>query len=182
MLGLALAIVGFGLFYEDKVSHLLVDLKSYNAGILWILFGGLTWALYAVFHKIACKKHETQQINLVIYGLSSLLYLPFISFSGLQSLDSVNWILLISTGFNTILAYGAVAEALKHAPASKVSLIICLNPILTMILSSLAFSFDVKWMEGEILKSLAWAGAGLVIVGAALVVSGRKAKDQKLEA
>jgi len=177
--GLALASVGFLLFYEEQLASLLADTSAFNLGVLWVFIGGLAWGIYAVFHKLAAKKYAPQAINLSIYGLSSLVYIPFIKLQTFQNVDPLLWGLLLFSGFNTIFAYGFLSEALKRISATKVSLIICLNPILTMILSEVAAQMRWDGVRHDDLKAMAWMGAICVVVGAIFVVSAKPkiAKD-----
>ncbi len=177
--GMALASVGFLLFYEEQLSNLLEGAQSFNLGVFWVFVGGLTWGVYAVFHKLAAKKYAPQTINMSIYALATLLYLPFVKVQEFEKADSLLWALLIFSGFNTVFAYGFLSEALKRTSATKVSLIICLNPILTMIISEVASQLDLHGIRHDNLKSMAWMGAICVVVGAIFVVSGKPkiAKD-----
>lgn len=179
ILGMATASVGFLLFYQEQLASLMSDTKSFNLGVFWVFVGGLSWGVYAVFHKLSAKKYAPQTINLSIYALSTFLYLPIVKFETFQNLEGWLWALLIFSGFNTIFAYGFLSEALKRTSATKVSLIICLNPILTMIISEVASQMHWSEIRHEDLKPMAWLGALSVVIGAILVVSAKSkvAKD-----
>ncbi len=73
--------------------------------------------------------------------------------------------MLIFSGFNTLLAYGAFAEALDHWEASRVSAVLALTPIVT-----LGSVFGVSTLFPNILSPdvMTWMGA----VGAIVVVGG----------
>jgi drug/metabolite transporter (DMT)-like permease len=179
ILGLALACVGFLLFYEDKIQNFLGSVANYKEGVFWIFVGGLSWGVYAIFHKIACRRHDPQQINLMIYLTGSILYVPWLSPTNLISLSTSVWLLLLFASVNTVLAYGSLSEALKRMPSTKVSLILCLNPILTMLISEIGTAFEISWLGTEVLQEMAWVGGGLVILGAILVVSGKEVAVKK---
>ncbi len=178
--GLALASVGFLLFYEEQLANLLADTDNFNLGVLWVFLGGLAWGVYAIFHKLAGKKYAPQAINISIYGLSTLVYIPFVKWEIFENLDFSLWALLLFSGFNTIFAYGFLSEALKRISATKVSLIICLNPILTMIISELAFQLNWSGIRHDNLKAMAWMGAICVVAGAIFVVSGKPKIAQEI--
>jgi drug/metabolite transporter (DMT)-like permease len=172
--GLLLASLGFLIFYRDQLESFIGSISSYQKGVFWVFMGGVSWGAYAIFHKFACRRHDPQQINLMIYFVGSVLYLPFLNFEELVGLSRTTWILLMIASLNTVLAYGSLSEALKRMSAAKVSIILCLNPILTMLISALGSFLGLSWMQHEVLREFAWLGAGLVILGAVCVVSGKE--------
>lgn len=176
ILGIFVATLGFGLFYRDQILNLLGDLGQYNRGNLFMVGASLSWAFYAIFNKIALNKQSAQQINLVLYAVAALVLLPTISFESLMSLSSTGWVLMCLAGANTVLAYGCLGEAIKRISAAKVSIIITLNPLITMVLSQILNYFQVSWVPEERIGWTGYLGAIFVVVGAIFVVSKRKQK------
>ena len=74
-------------------------------------------------------------------------------------------------GANTLVAYGALSLALKYVEANKISLIITMNPILTLALLEVLLWLDVGWFEIRPVGGLAYLGAALVMIGAVLAIS-----------
>ncbi len=60
------------------------------------------------------------------------MFVWFADFHALSKLSFGMWMLVIFLGLNTLIAYGTLAEAFKYLQASKVSIIITLNPIITI--------------------------------------------------
>ncbi len=160
---LLIAGIGFFLFYKDQAT--LIDAKKLIAGNFWILSGAITWVFYSIITKKLTKKEfSPQELNLFVYFICALILLTGVDFKGLPNLNFGNWIYLVFLGANTLIAYGCFGEALKRAPASQVSVIISMNPILTLlIIAFLGPYFD--FIPKEPLNLTGYIGAFLVITG-----------------
>jgi len=147
--------------------------------MLLVLGGGLSWAVFATLQKVLVRKHPTNQLNLFIYGFCAIALLPLVQFSKLQGMPTTNWYLLMYLGLNTVLAYGSLAMAIKLTEATRVSVIITLNPIITFVTMAILTRMQVSWMEPESFSILSFIGALIVLGGAILVISaGWKRKNQ----
>ena len=78
--------------------------------------------------------------------------------------------IMLFLGMNTIIAYGAFAACLKYIEANKASIIVTLNPILTVIAMAVLTLLDVKWITPENITIVGFLGAGFVLLGAVLAV------------
>jgi drug/metabolite transporter (DMT)-like permease len=125
------------------------------------------------------KSHPAQQLNLFLFGLPILLFLPFIKPEGFIGLSTGNWLLLIYLGLNTLIAYGSLAIAFKYLEANKVSVIITMNPIITFVIMGLLTYFEVTWIEPEILSLRGIIAAVLVLTGAVLAIVFAPANKKK---
>ena len=98
------------------------------------------------------------QLNLVIFGLPALFFLPFVEFSGFASLSFIDWLIMIFLGLNTLVAYGTLSLAIQNIEANKVSVILILNPILTFGIMGLVNLTNASWIAHEhyTLLSLLW--------------------------
>jgi drug/metabolite transporter (DMT)-like permease len=85
-------------------------------------------------------------------------------------MSSVNWYILIYLGLNTVLAYGSLALAIKLTEATRVSVIITLNPIITFITMAILTRLNVSWIEPEAFSLLSMFGALSVLAGAITVI------------
>ncbi len=170
ILGFTIVVIGFLLFYSQQLKNLLTSAEEFNTGVLLTLMAAVAWAIYASFQKHLVKTHHSQTLNLVIFGLPTILYLPFADFSSLSGLTPVWWALLIFLGANTLIAYGTMSASLKYMEANKVSMIVITNPIITFIIMAMLTQMNVTWIAGEHFKPLVWAGAILFISGAILVL------------
>lgn len=170
ILGFTIVITGYFLFYFEQVGASSGNGPQYLNGVLLILSAGATWAVYAILQKFLVSKYTANQLNLFIFGFCSLLFLPFAKFNSLGNLPVNDWLLLVHHGLNTIFAYGSIALAIKYMEANKVSLIITLNPVVTVLIMFFLGEAGVTWIAPEHFSLLSTVGATLALTGAAFVV------------
>jgi drug/metabolite transporter (DMT)-like permease len=175
LLGFVMVIVGIGLFYSEQISALAGTDQKFTMGMLLIFGGGLSWTVFASLQKSLVKVYTANQLNLFIYSLCALAFLPFIEFTQFNELSRGEWILLIYLGANTVFAYGSLVLAIKYIEANKVSVIITLNPIITFVSMAVLSKMNVPWIEAEAFSMLSIIGALIVLSGAIVVImAGRK--------
>ena len=181
-LGFIVALFGFGIFYRDQISHLLGSPDNYNAGVVWVVAAALSWVLFASLQKSLVQKFHAQGLNLLIYLIPGILILPWVDFKVIASFSWTIWSLMIFLGLNTLLAYGAIAEAFRFLPANKVGIIVTINPIITIVTMGLLTSIGVSWIEPERISVYGILGAVLILVGvvSAIVVQ-RKPSPNNVE-
>lgn len=168
-LGFICSLIGFGLFYQDQLGQMLGS-GSYNKGVFLVVLAAIAWAIYAIFQKFATKEYSPGETNLLLYAVG---FLCFIFQSDFPTLTQVSWFelgILIFLGLNTLIAYGCLGEALKRAPANKISIIITLNPLITIFVMNVLAQFQVSWIKYETITIQGYLGAFLVVLGAILIV------------
>lgn len=171
IIGFILVVSGIALFYSEQIRELAGLHGDITIGMLFVLGSGLSWAAFATLQKALVRKHPTNQLNLFIYGFCALLLAPLAKFAQLDSLQAVSWILLLYLGLNTVLAYGSLALAIKFTEATRVSVIITLNPIITFVTMAILTRLEVSWIEPESFSILSFLGALTVLSGAIMVIS-----------
>ncbi len=152
--GLLFCLIGFSLFLSDRLD--LPDInKTFSLGLSWIVAAAVTWAIFASIQKTLLAFWKSSQINVYVYLVISLLFFPFVNWGNLASLPLSVHLLLIFLGFNTILAYGCFSIALKYLPATQVSPIITMNPLLTLV-----FITVIDWMQWTFIPAdpIGWKG------------------------
>ncbi|PIR23836.1 MAG: hypothetical protein COV44_00885 [Deltaproteobacteria bacterium CG11_big_fil_rev_8_21_14_0_20_45_16] len=174
ILGLLVANCGFLVFYRDQLLHLFGSHARYNIGNLYILLAAITWALYAALNKINFKQISPQVINLFQYAMSVIIFAPFVDYDRILNLGWQEFAVLCFCGLNTTLAYGCLGEAITRIPAAKVSIMITLNPLITIFMGSLAFFLPIPGVPAQLMNWPSYLGALLVIGGAVLVVSQKR--------
>jgi drug/metabolite transporter (DMT)-like permease len=181
-IGVLLAIAGFGFYNWDQILVSL-DPESrsiYIAGNLWLFFAAVTWAIFAVLQKVQLSRSWTpQMINLLIYLVCCFTLYPTADLHELAQLNAWQWFVMILLGLNTVVAYGALGEALHRIPASYVSLIVALNPILTIVLVKLISFYKFDFINDEPILWRGYLGATLVVLGVSIAVSLR-ARQKKI--
>jgi drug/metabolite transporter (DMT)-like permease len=175
IVGFILVLAGIGLFYSEQLRDLPAESEHFTLGLLLVLGGGLSWAAFATAQKALLKKIGPNQVNLFIFGACTLALLPLVKFGQLEGMPAVNWYILIYLGLNTVLAYGSLAMAIKLTEATRVSVIITLNPIITFITMAILTRLNVSWIEHESFSLFSILGAMSVLCGAIVaILAGRK--------
>jgi drug/metabolite transporter (DMT)-like permease len=180
VVGFILVLGGIGLFYSEQLRDVAGSGEHFTRGMFFVLGGGLAWATFATLQKAMVREVRPNQLNLFIFGFCALALLPFVRFSSLQDMPGTNWYLLVYLGLNTVLAYGSLALAIKFTEATRVSVIITLNPIITFVSMALLTRVQVSWIEPETFSVLSLLGALTVLGGAIMVISaGWKKKGRR---
>ena len=169
-LGFGIAALGMFFFYRNQLSQFIHDPSAFNKGFLWIEMAAFSWAAYAVLQKKLVQKHPAQTLNMVLYGVPALFYLPMVDFGAFVDLSLGSWLLVIFLGLNTLIAYGCIALAFKYTQAYKVSIIITMNPIITFITMFILGSMNVTWIATENFSVLSFVGAAMVLGGAIVAI------------
>ena len=170
IVGLFLVVAGLLIFYNEQFSLILSGKGRWQTGVIWILVAAIAWAAYSVLLKMMVLKHPPMQLNLVIFGLPVLLYLPFVNFSHFAGIHIAGWLILIFLGLNTLVAYGLLSMAIHYIEANKVSVILILNPILTFALMAIISHSGATWIQHEHYTAVTLLGATIVLAGAILTI------------
>ncbi len=86
--GFLLSLLGFWIFYQQHVGAVPVGQEGqYTKGMLITLTGAVAWAIYAILQKKLVLSYSVGTLNVFIFGLPVLLYLPFVNFASLAHLS-----------------------------------------------------------------------------------------------
>ncbi|KTC62756.1 hypothetical protein AO262_08270 [Pseudomonas fluorescens ABAC62] len=175
-----------GLFFNQRLEELLTSLGSYTAGVLTVLLATSVWVFYALGQKQLLTVWNSLQVMMVIYLTCALLLTPWAHpLQALQLSPLQGW-LLLACCMNTLVAYGAFAEALAHWEASRVSATLALMPLVTFVAVALAAWLWPDYVQAEEINALGYAGALVVVLGSATValapslLAGLKARRLRL--
>jgi drug/metabolite transporter (DMT)-like permease len=174
--GTALATVGFVSVSLDGKPWGEVMGSTTATGIALLLLAAVTWAVYAVCHKRLGKEMDSGVTLSWIFLLAALLTAPVAMGEKAPEPDGV---VLAAIGYlilNSVVAYWAFAESLRHVEASLVAVICTFAPVVTVTLSAAFNALGWERMPHDPLTLWKVGGAGLVVTGVALAVSagGRK--------
>jgi drug/metabolite transporter (DMT)-like permease len=163
-IGLVLLVAGLIGFFNQQLAIA----SNYVAGSMLLVLAAATWAVYALAQKQLLQQLTSGQIMWLIYGCCGLIFGGFAHPQSLLTLSALQWGMLIFCGLNTFVAYGAFAESLVHWPASRVSAILALAPIVTIV----AMQLSAGWLplHPENLSPLGILGA-LAVVSGSIVIS-----------
>ena len=173
-MGVGVLTTGFIGFFYEQLKVLVADSDRYINGSIMVIVAALTWAVYALIQKQLLTKLDSTHIMWIIYGGCGLIFGVFAKPQTLVGLNSIEWIMLIFCGLNTLVAYGCFAESLQHWAASRVSAIIALAPIFTIISMSITASLAPELITPEYITPLGIFGAILVVVGSVAISLGKE--------
>ncbi|RPE82743.1 drug/metabolite transporter (DMT)-like permease [Vespertiliibacter pulmonis] len=172
-IGLALLLIGLPLFFNDRFADF-TQMNSYSIGILLSVNASFIWVCYGIAQKILLKHLSSQQILLVIYFGSALVFTPMADISQINNLSNFTLACLIFCCVNTIIAYGCYAEALNRWEIAKVSMIMPQITILTLFFSQVAHWLDPKHFPASNPNFISYIGAIAVVLGALSAAAGHK--------
>jgi len=167
--GTAVLLVGFACFFNQHVRELFTPRTGYARGVFFLLLAALTWAGYGLAQKQLLAFWSSVAVMTWVDLGCGLVLAPWSAPSTLLELTPVRALLLAVSVLNTLVAYGAFAEALVHWEASKVSATLAVTPVVTFALAPLVAAAFPGFAPPEDHNLLAYAGAGMVVAGSALV-------------
>jgi drug/metabolite transporter (DMT)-like permease len=170
--GLLLLLIGFGLFFNQRLMELLTSLGDYTVGILTVLLASVVWTVYGLSQKQLLTVWNSLQVMMVIYLFCALLVTPWAHPMEVLQLSPLQGWLLLACCLNTLVAYGAFAEALAHWEASRVSATLAITPLVTFVSVATAAWLWPEYVHAEDINGLGYTGALLVVLGSALTALG----------
>lgn len=167
--GILVAAGGFFLFYLDQRNHA-ADPDLYSTANRYIIFAAVIWTVYIACVKQLSVRYGAQLLNLLVYGIAATALVLGVKWMEFVGVDPKGWGLLLCLGLNTLLAYGALAESIKYIPLTHISVIIILNPLITLLVMRLLKEFGPGWVKPDIVGPAGYFGALLAVFGVVLVV------------
>ena len=166
--GLAIIAAGLLLFFRHQLRDGNAAPHDYLIGSGFVIFAALVWAIYAVLQKQLLQHLGSPAILLFIYAAASVVLLPWSHPAALLTLDGKHWLGLAYCAINTLVAYGAFAEALEHWEASRISPIFATTPLLTLGVIALVHAWSPGLIAAEHVSALGYLGAIAVVAGSAM--------------
>ena len=162
-LGVLSILLGLGMFFRDQIQQIISS--DYTLGI-WVMFtAALTWAVYALIQKKLATVLSSQAILFFIYCFASVSLFWLADFDLPEQVTTTQWLAIAYACINTVVAYGAFAEAMNHWNASRVGMVLALTPVTTLL-----FINGFAWLFPQLLSSeqINWLG----YVGMLFIVTG----------
>ena len=175
--GFVTLVSGLMLFFNRRLPELADVSAGLGLGVLLLLIAALVWAGYALAQKSLLKTLSSQQILWILYIGAVALLLPVSELGQIANLSPLQWALLAFSCANTLVAYGAFAEAMEHWEVSRVSAVLSISPLFTLVGMWLVSWLAPGYLQPEGLNLLSIGGALLVVAGSALTALG----GQKME-
>ena len=163
--GFAVLVAGLVVFFHDRYAEVFALQTRLGLGVAVMLFSALVWSVYAMAQKQLLTQLASGQVLFLLYAGAVPLLLPPAQLAQVLELDGLQLGMLAFCCANTVIAYGCFAEALEHWEVSRVSAVVTLAPIVTVLGMQGA---TWLWPAGVPAESL----SGWNVLGAALVVAG----------
>ncbi|AOE50439.1 DMT family transporter [Kangiella sediminilitoris] len=178
-LGFCSFVIGLILFFNMRFEEILNNIDgAYTVGLFWMFLAAITWAGYALAQKQLLNTYSSNQIMFIIYITCVFILLPWSEPSQVMPLNTLGWGLLVFCCLNTIVAYGAFAEALAHWEATRVSAILALTPLVTILAMKVVAYFFPAYLPSEPLNALSIVGSIMVVLGSATTALAGKRKSK----
>jgi drug/metabolite transporter (DMT)-like permease len=169
ILGMFVVVAGLALFFFDQQSRVAMSSDYYFADFL-IIMAALVWVGYMISQKLLSREHGAQSLNFLVYTVATVTLIGTVEWSEFASAgDNACWA-LVFCGVNTLVAYGALAEAVKYIPLALISVIISLNPLITLIGMEILPAMGFANLQPDPIGIIGYFGGAIAISGVALVV------------
>ena len=172
--GFSVLVVGLLLFFNRRLPELADMSGGLGLGVALLVIASAVWAVYGLVQKQLLRQMSSQQILWVLYLGAVGLLLPFTRLGTIGELDALEFWMLVFCCANTLIGYGAFAEALEHWEVSRVGAVLALAPLFTLSSMWLLDSLAPGLVEPERLNGLSLLGALLVVAGSALCALGAR--------
>lgn len=177
-IGVVMLFAGFGLFFNDRLVEIFSSLNDYSLGIILMVGASVTWGTYGLLQKTLLRSMDSIQLTSLMYLGGAVLLIPFASPATLFDLNAVQLSALAFCCLNLVLAYGAFTEALQLWDAAKVSAVITLAPLCTIVAMFIAVRIWPQTFTDSELNALALFGAVIVVAGSMLAALGHALQNQ----
>jgi drug/metabolite transporter (DMT)-like permease len=163
--GFLVLLAGLAVFFHDRLDEVFALESRLGLGVAVMLLASLVWAAYALVQKQLLTQLASEQVLFLLYVGAVPLLLPPAHLAQVLALDGLQLGMLAFCCANTVVAYGCFAEALEHWEVSRVSAVVTLAPVFTLLgIHAAAW----LWPEAAPAEALsAWN-----VLGALLVVAG----------
>ena len=177
-LGLVILVAGIVLFFHDQLGEIASLSGDLSIGVALITLASIVWTVYALAQKFLQRQLSAQGMLLVIYVVSTIVLLPTADPTSIVGLGWWPLAILAFCSLNTVIAYGSFAEAMHHWEASRISAVIALSPLLTILFAQILDVLPTGYESEESLDTLRLFGAVIVLAGSATCALGGKTAKQ----
>jgi len=174
IIGVLTLLCGLVMFFNTSLIEIFTRLTDYTWGVILGVSAALVWVVYGVTQKILLRRLGSQQILFLLYTLCAVTLLPLAHLELIWQLDSWQLGCLIFCVLNTLVGYGALAEAYARWQAAQVSAIVTLTPLFTLLFSEFLSLGWPAFFAIPQLNTLGFVGAIVVVSGAMFSAIGHR--------
>lgn len=165
--GVVLLVTGLLLFFNRRLAELSDLHGRAGIGAMILLAASVTWAIYGLSQKALLRDLASAQILLLIYIGATILLAAFTAPMSVVALPAIELVMLALSCLNTLVAYGALAEALKDAGAATVGAVLAIGPVATLIVTYVTNRVSPNFFAPDLLNAATVVGAFAVTIGSA---------------
>jgi drug/metabolite transporter (DMT)-like permease len=174
--GFAVLVTGLGVFFHDRLAEVFALETRLGLGVAIMLGSALSWAVYALAQKQLLTRLASEQVLFLVYLGAVPLLLPPAQPLQVLGLDGLQLGMLAFCCANTVVAYGCFAEALEHWEVSRVSAVVTLAPVFTVLGVPAAAWMWPGVAPAEALSAWNLLGATMVVGGSMATALGARAR------
>ncbi|PWC15495.1 EamA family transporter [Brenneria roseae subsp. roseae] len=174
IIGAVILICGLILFFNTSLIEIFTRLTDYTLGVLLGMCAAAVWVSYGVAQKVLLRRLTSPQILFLLYVLCVLFITPFAKPETVLQLSGWQLTCLLFCGANTLIGYGALAEAMARWQAAQVSAVITLTPLFTLLFSDLLALTWPDFFAAPVLNWIGYSGALVVVAGAMFSAIGHR--------
>ena len=175
-IGFGILLGGLALFFSQRFTELLGGSGALATGVCLVTISAVALAVYALAQKQLLTVLPTESTLLLVFLFGTLMLLPLSEPPQLLQMGPYKYLLLGICAILTPLSYFTFARALDHLEASRVSVVLHINPLITITEMALLTALFPGLLEPEHLNVVSILGA-VGVVGGAILVSLGPAKD-----
>ncbi|QKJ85479.1 DMT family transporter [Paramixta manurensis] len=181
IVGALMLMCGLVMFFNTSLLEIFTRLTDYTLGVIFGVGAASVWVIYGVAQKVLLRRLASQQILFLLYTLCTLTLLPLATPGLITQLTGWQLACLLYCGLNTLVGYGALAEAYARWQAAQVSALVTLTPLFTLLFSELLSLGWPDFFAVPILNLLGYIGAVVVVAGAMFSAIGHRLWPRRTE-
>lgn len=112
-------------------------------GFIIVQCSAAAWSMYALLQKSLFQRLSPSNILFAIYVYALIVMLPFSSPSHLLNMSTSDAWIAAFCCLNTLIAYGAFAQAMRYWQTVQVSASIALTPVMSFVLTELCVALGL---------------------------------------
>ncbi|WP_227734154.1 DMT family transporter [Yersinia proxima] len=174
VIGAGMLICGLLLFFNTSLHEIFTRLTDYTLGVALGVCAAVVWVSYGVAQKVLLRRMASQQILLLLYTLCAIALFPLAKPAIIFQLNGWQFACLLFCGVNTLVGYGALAEAMARWQAAQVSALVTLTPLFTLFFSILLALAWPDMFAAPSLNFVGYVGAFVVVAGAMFSAIGHR--------
>lgn len=123
VVGALMLLSGLVMFFNTSLVEIFTKLTDYTWGVIFGVGAATVWVSYGVAQKVLLRRLASPQILFLLYTLCTIALFPLAKPGVITQLSHWQLACLIFCGLNTLVGYGALAEAMARWQAAQVSAI-----------------------------------------------------------